>query len=407
MLNNAVEAELNVKPKVLLIDRDVERRAKNCEFLSETSECMIADNMSDAEGMVNKCKPEVVVIDAEFGVDAALNLSHRGCSVYISGNSLELETVRTAARYGIGVVRYPLRSVPEGRHDIPNRKFDIRNVDIPDWAKPAKNAEVFFPRPGNDTIVFMSPKGGVGKTLLAVNFAAFVKKSTGRSVCLVDTDWPFGDVAPMLQISPAKTILDFSYAPDNVGEKILRNMMTVHEGTGLSVLPTPVAAGDKADLSPWTVIKAVRNLQRYYDLVVIDTGPNFNDLTKTVLPLATKIVMIVTHDIPTINECYRLTEMLKRNKDIDIGAIHILINASNKRTGINDSDIEELLPFKMVASVPFDQNAQYLVNKGEIPILNKKSSLFEKAIRQAAENLIPGIKPKKSLLARLLGRAGA
>lgn len=177
--------------------------------------------------------------------------------------------------------------------------------------------------------------------------------------------------------------------------------MTVHEKTGLSVLPTPVAAEYKADLSSWTVIKAVRNLQKYYDLVVIDTGPNFNELTKTVLPLATKIVMIVTHDIPTINECYRLTEILKKNKEIDIGVMHILVNSSGKKTGIRDSDIEELLPFKMIASIPFDQNVQYLVNRGEIPVLNKKSGSFEKAIRQAAENLIPDIKPKKSLFARL------
>jgi len=401
---NAVEAkEFDIKPKALLVDKNVERRAKNYEFLSETSECMIADNIKDAEGMINKYRPEVVVLDAEFGVDAALNLSHKGCSVYISGNNLELETVRTAARYGIGVVKYPLKSVPQKAYSIANKSFDIRNVDIPDWAKPAKNESVFFPRPGNETIVFMSPKGGVGKTLIAVNFATFMKKNTQKSVCLVDADWPFGDIAPMLQISPAKTMLDFSYAPDIIGDKILRNMMTVHEKTGLSVLPMPVAT-DKANLSPLPVVKAVRNLQRYYDLVVIDTGPNFNELTKTVLPLATKIVMIVTHDIPTINECYRLTEILKKNKEIDIGVMHILVNSSGKKTGIRDSDIEELLPFKMIASIPFDQNVQYLVNRGEIPVLNKKSGSFEKAIRQAAENLIPDIKPKKSLFARLFGK---
>ncbi len=64
------------------------------------------------------------------------------------------------------------------------------------------------PRLGKVLTVF-SPKGGVGKTTTSVNLALCLAHA-GRSVCLVDMDLAFGDVAITLQLFP--TTLD--RAPD-------------------------------------------------------------------------------------------------------------------------------------------------------------------------------------------------
>ena len=55
-------------------------------------------------------------------------------------------------------------------------------------------------------ISVFSPKGGVGKTTVAVNLALALTDKGARQVCLVDFDLAFGDVAITLQLFPSHTI---------------------------------------------------------------------------------------------------------------------------------------------------------------------------------------------------------
>ena len=56
------------------------------------------------------------------------------------------------------------------------------------------------------SITVFSPKGGVGKTTVAVNLALALADRGARQVCLVDLDLAFGDVAITLQLFPSHTI---------------------------------------------------------------------------------------------------------------------------------------------------------------------------------------------------------
>ena len=60
---------------------------------------------------------------------------------------------------------------------------------------------VHAPRPGQGR-VFFSPKGGVGRTTLAVNFAVAARTELGMKVALVDGGLQFGDVGVLLNLNP-------------------------------------------------------------------------------------------------------------------------------------------------------------------------------------------------------------
>src|SRR5690242_11261271 len=58
-------------------------------------------------------------------------------------------------------------------------------------------------------IAIFSPKGGVGRTTVAVNLAVAAATDLGRSVVLVDGSFQFGDVGVLLNLNPrGKSIAD-------------------------------------------------------------------------------------------------------------------------------------------------------------------------------------------------------
>ena len=61
---------------------------------------------------------------------------------------------------------------------------------------------------------FFSTASAVGKTVLAVNYAADLAER-GYKVCLADLDLQFGDVCNYLGITPEKTLFDYYEQEDN------------------------------------------------------------------------------------------------------------------------------------------------------------------------------------------------
>ena len=65
------------------------------------------------------------------------------------------------------------------------------------------------PREAGKIVTLFSPKGGVGRTTLAVNFAVAAGREQGKSVALVDGGFQFGDVGVLLNLNPKnKSIAD-------------------------------------------------------------------------------------------------------------------------------------------------------------------------------------------------------
>src|SRR5204862_8140582 len=94
-------------------------------------------------------------------------------------------------------------------------------------------------------IALFSPKGGVGRTTVAVNLAVAAATDLGKSVVLMDGSFQFGDVGVLLNLNPKnKSIADLVPELDGAELETI-DPFIINHSSGIRVLlapPTPETA---------------------------------------------------------------------------------------------------------------------------------------------------------------------
>src|SRR5262249_32825932 len=92
--------------------------------------------------------------------------------------------------------------------------------------------------PRGEVITILGPKGGVGRSTLAVNLAVGLAQFHGKAVGLVDADLWFGDVAVLLDVGGEQSIAALVDTGEYLESGMLRAAMVGHV-SGVHVLQAP------------------------------------------------------------------------------------------------------------------------------------------------------------------------
>lgn len=234
------------------------------------------------------------------------------------------------------------------------------------------------------TVAFFGPKGGTGKTTLAVNVAVGLRQRTGRRVALVDADFSFGDIHLLLNIRPEHTILDYVEHIRDADADYVRSVMERHE-SGLRVLPAPMQP-EHAELVRAEHLKPLLDhLSRNFDFVVIDCATSYDDRTLTLLDLADVIMVVTTPEVGPLHNTVRflaLAQALGYSRD----KIKIILNRADSDVGITADDAAASLGHGVAFKVPSRGRQMALAaNMGQPFISQNQQSEAGKLIHQICD----------------------
>lgn len=234
-------------------------------------------------------------------------------------------------------------------------------------------------------ISVFSPKGGVGKTTLAVNLALALSDRGARQVCLIDMDLAFGDVAITMQLFPSHSIEHAIGSEDTLDYGALDGLLTRHD-SGLMVLAAPSLPDAHDRVTSTLITRMVRTLKEKFDYVVIDTAPAFDEQTLTALDETDELVMVATLDVPTLKNVKVALETLDM-LHVAPDHRHLLLNRADDAVGIGAEKVEAILGMSIAAQISTSIDIAAATNAGKPIVLSSPDHASSRAVRSLASVL--------------------
>ena len=234
-------------------------------------------------------------------------------------------------------------------------------------------------------ITVFSPKGGIGKTSVAVNLASTFAKKQGKRTLLLDLDLQFGDAAIMLGIEPEKTIYDLVVAPGELDHEKLAGYTTAHP-SGLDILPAPMRPEDAELVTEGKLSRLLEVARGSYDTIVVDTSPFFHGPMLATLDRTDELLLLCGMDVPTIKNV-RLSLQTLELLSFPSERVRVVLNRANTNVGIKHAEVERALETKIRCDLPSDRAVPLAVNRGKPVVLADPSAEFSKCIATLADEL--------------------
>lgn len=214
-------------------------------------------------------------------------------------------------------------------------------------------------------ITVFGSKGGLGKTTIAVNLATKLAEKK-KKVALIDLDLQFGDAHIFLDIDPKDTIAELVREVYTPNIDSVRSYMIVHSN-GVHLLCAPKSPEYAEVVTAEKVQSLLSLLRTYYDYVIIDTAPSFNEVTLTAIESSSTVLFIAGLDISILRNSKLSMSILDSLQQKD--KIKVLVNRAVESNTITLDDIQNILGCPIWARIPSDTKvAISALNRG-IPIV--------------------------------------
>jgi pilus assembly protein CpaE len=221
----------------------------------------------------------------------------------------------------------------------------------------------------------------VGKTTTAVNLAALLAESAPGEVVLIDLDLQFGDVAAVLDLTPAYTITD-AFASGADDSMRLRTLLTPH-AANFHVLCGSDDPAENGRVTGDQIRKMVHHYSASFRYVVIDTPGGLHEETLASLEEATDVVFVAALDVATLRAVHRGIEVLAQLSLLPPRR-HVVLNRTDRRSGLTERDAERIIGLPLDAVIPESDRVALAANQGELIVASRKRNPVRRHFKDLA-----------------------
>jgi pilus assembly protein CpaE len=377
--------------RVLIVDDISETRdhlAKLLGFEPDIEVVGAASSGAEAIELAARILPDVVLMDINMpdmdGITATESLSAKVPSAAVVMMSVQGEADYLRRSMLAGAREFLVKPFSSDELTASIRQVNAREREKADRiaSRPAVRAQ--DPTAEGQVVAVFSPKGGVGRTTIAVNLAVAASSGLGKKVTLVDASFQFGDVAVLLNLNPkGKSMAELVPQLEQGSDPESVEAFTLTHSSGMHVLLAPPSPEMAEMITPAGVKHVIEILRQHSELVVVDCAAWFNDTLLGILDLADVVLTVLTLEITSIKNTRLFLEVAEQ-----LGYSHkiqLVLNRADTTLGIRVADVEHSIGRKVDHTIVSDGRVVvYALNRGVPFVLsNRESQVSQDVLRLA------------------------
>lgn len=380
----------NTGLRVLIVDDAPDTRNNVRRLLGLTLGVDVVGEAANAEEAIKKIgqlSPQVVLMDVNMpgidGITATARITSTYPETVVIVMSVQGETEYLRKAMIAGAKDYLVK--PFGADELADciqkawERESVRRAKVPTLHGGKAEGKV---------IAVFSPKGGVGKTTLAVNLAAVLATERKAKVCVVDLSLQFGDVCVFLGLVPRRTLSDL-VSESTLDATIIEPYFMQHP-SGVKVLPAPISPEYAEYVVPDHIMRILALCRTLFDYVIVDMAASFADTALATLDAADKVLLLGNMDMASLKNMKITLELMQR---LGYGRekIFLILNQAGYDYGIRFGDLEAALSRKVDFYIHHDDiPAMLAANRGLPVVLDQPDSKLAKRFRDLVnEHLAP------------------
>lgn len=218
---------------------------------------------------------------------------------------------------------------------------------------------------------FISNKGGVGKSTLAINTACGLALKYPGEVLLIDAALQMGVCGSMLDLKPTTTIMDALRERDRLDATLLRQLTTPHS-SGLDLLAAPASVVDAAEIDDEAMTRVLNVARRAYRYVIVDTFPLLDRVVVAILDLSDRLYLVVENVVPTLIGARSMIGLLGE-LGVATDRLRLVLNRYSTRGGsLKPHEVAMELGVPVAHVIPWHTAAIVAANTG-VPYMLRRS----------------------------------
>lgn len=245
--------------------------------------------------------------------------------------------------------------------------------------------------PQGRVISFLSNKGGVGKSTLAVNVACALALRHPDDVLLVDASLQMGTCAMLLDLKPTTSIVDANRERDRLDRTLLRHLTLKHD-SGLRLLAAPTDALEGAEVDDEALARIISMARRTFRHVVIDTFPMIDSVLMSILDVTDAAFIVTQGTAPAVASVARLLPVLE-GLGLSQARQRLVLNYNYKPFlgNLQPTDIANRLQRTLDYVIPYERKVLISMNTGSPHVLHSgRWERFGRTIGQLVADLDAG-----------------